>query len=265
MKKLSIVTVCYNSAATIEKTIQSVIEQKTNEIEYVIVDGGSTDNTMEIVKKYDDNIDVVISEPDRGISDAFNKGIRVATGEYIGIINSDDHFLPWAFRMFLKEIKEDTDVLYGHGIRLFEDGKCKRYLAESDCNQLHHHMSFCHPATFVRKSAYERWGFFSEEFKCVMDRELLLRMLNGGANFQYSDEFYAVYVMGGVSDKSYLNTVIPEIYKINVRDGMPKHKAIMDGVWNVLCFYLLKFRSNVVGDRKRIAFSDLKSKVDPQI
>ena len=90
MKKISIITVCYNSQDTLEDTIQSVLNQDYQNIEYIIVDGKSTDNTLKIIEKYQDKITKVISEPDKGLYDAINKGIKNASGEIVGIINSDD-------------------------------------------------------------------------------------------------------------------------------------------------------------------------------
>ena len=184
--KLSIVTVCYNSARTIEKTIQSVISQKTEDIEYIIVDGASSDRTLDIINMYRNQIDIVISEQDKGISDAFNKGIRKASGEFIGIINSDDQYLPGAFELFLSEVSADTDVFFGNGVRINEKNMCKKYMSNPNPNGLKTSMSIMHSATFVRKNAYEKYGMYSVDYRYVMDRECLLRMLNGGAKFQYS-------------------------------------------------------------------------------
>ena len=92
--KISVITITFNSAATLEETILSVTSQDYPDLEYVIIDGGSTDGTLDIIRKYQDKIQIVVSEPDRGISDAFNKGIARATGEIVGIINSDDILLP---------------------------------------------------------------------------------------------------------------------------------------------------------------------------
>ena len=96
--KISIITISFNSDKTLEDTINSVISQDYPNLEYLIVDGGSKDRTLDIVDKYRDKIDVVVSEPDKGISDAFNKGIQLATGEIIGIINSDDLLMPGALQ-----------------------------------------------------------------------------------------------------------------------------------------------------------------------
>ena len=260
--KLSVITVSYNSERTIEKTILSVLSQKTNEIEYIIVDGKSEDKTLDIINKYKDKIDIVISEEDKGISDAFNKGIDRASGEYIAIINSDDQFLPGAFDEFFKEVKEDTDVFFGNGIRLYTDGKCKKYMADPNVQELHKSMSLVHPSTIIRKKAYEKYGKFDINLKFVMDRECLLRMLNGGAKFQYNDGFYAIYNMGGVSDKKYLTGVVPEDYKIDLKDGMPKITAKKNYCKRCLIFYLLKLKNKIKkNDPQKVSLEEMLERI----
>lgn len=261
MYKLSIITVCFNSEKTIEETINSIIYQKTKDVEYIIVDGASTDKTMEIVGKYKDSIDKVISEKDNGISDAFNKGIDLAEGEIIGIINSDDMILPGAIDTLINEIKPETDIYFGQGIRYFSKDKCKRYLVDSDYQSLHTTMSFCHPATFVKKSAYDKWGDFNTNYKFVMDRELLLRMLNRGAKFQYTDSYLVVYRMGGMSDSQYMKGVLPEMLRININDGMPTWKARMLCVKDAIMFFALFIRNNIIGDSKLKSFESLLEEI----
>jgi len=214
MKKISIITVCYNSEKTIENTIRSVIRQKNDEIEYIIVDGKSSDNTMNIINKYKDNIDLIISEKDRGISDAFNKGIEHCSGEIIGIINSDDAYLPNTFRSVIELMDESIDVLFGNGIRLYKDGHFKLYNASPDICELGRGMSIVHPATFVRRTAYKKYGRFDEKYKCTMDHELFLRLLNKGAAFKYANDYFAIYRMNGESDKKYITKTIKEEFEI---------------------------------------------------
>ena len=113
LPRISIVTITYNSAATLEETIRSVTMQDYPALEYVIIDGGSTDGTLDIVQKYKDQIQVVVSEPDKGISDAFNKGVSRATGEIIGIINSDDILLPGALQEVAAAYDPQVDVYSG--------------------------------------------------------------------------------------------------------------------------------------------------------
>ena len=113
--KISIITVSYNSAQTIEDTIKSVLAQNFQELEYIIIDGGSKDNTMEIVNKYQDKITKIISEPDKGIYDAMNKGIQLATGDLVGILNSDDfYFDNSVLNTVATCFQKDIDACYGN-------------------------------------------------------------------------------------------------------------------------------------------------------
>ena len=242
-KKISIITVCYNSSKTIEATIKSVLSQKNEYIEYIIVDGKSTDDTMRIVNKYKNLIDVIISEKDSGISEAFNKGIRIATGEWIGIINSDDQYISGAFNKLLMRVEPQTDIFYGNGIRAYKNGTFKRYLANPDYNKLHKHMCLVHPATFVKKSAYERFGNFDTSFKAVMDRNLLLKMLKGGAKFQYDRNYYAIYSMGGESDKNYFKYVLPEDERIDRNDDTTVLVAKFRRLKSALIYIAVKYRN----------------------
>ena len=114
--KISIITITYNSEKTLEDTIQSVARQNYPDLEYIIVDGGSKDATLDTVKKYSNVVTKWISEPDKGISDAFNKGIKIASGELIGIINSDDMLTDNSLNIIAKNIKPETDVIYGNAI-----------------------------------------------------------------------------------------------------------------------------------------------------
>ena len=199
--KFSIITITYNSEKTLEETIRSVVNQNYPELEYIIIDGKSTDNTISIIKKYEDKISYWVSEKDKGICDAFNKGIAVATGDVIGIINSDDILLPGALQAVEKAYKADVDVYYGDGIRIFEDGSIKPYKAKHH-RKLRNEMALVHPATFVSKQAYERYGVFDLSYQTCMDRELLLRMLSAGAKFKKVEYTFAGYRMGGVSDQN---------------------------------------------------------------
>jgi glycosyltransferase involved in cell wall biosynthesis len=256
--KLSIITVCYNSEATIEDTIKSVLSQKTADVEYIIVDGRSTDRTMEIVGRYRDKIDVVISERDNGISDAFNKGIRIAKGQYIALLNSDDRYLDGAVGRFFQRVNNDTDVFYGNGLRLYSDGKVKKYMANPDFTLLKQRMPIVHPSSFVRKSAYEKYGMYREDLKYIMDRACFLSMLQQGANFQYDKGFYTVYSMGGASDRSYLTGVVPESYRMDISNGTLKIIALKSAVRRVVKYYLVKIKTKIVrNDPKKVDFGEM--------
>lgn len=243
--KISIITITYNSEATLEETIKSVIAQDYPELEYIIVDGLSQDGTMDIVRRYADNISVVISEKDNGISDAFNKGIRAATGDVIGIINSDDMLMPGALQAVATQMRENTDVLYGKAYRLYEDGSTREYLPR-DLKIFTYKMPLVHPATFVRKAAYEKYGYFNVDYRYCMDRAVLYQMYRGGAGFQYIDEFLAYYRMGGTSENQYWNGTLKEGEQISIDFGMNPIKAKVITVYKKLRYIVVlivqKFR-----------------------
>jgi len=224
--KISIITITFNSEKTIEDTIKSVLSQRYSEIEYIIIDGGSTDDTLEICNRYKYGIAKIISESDSGISDAFNKGISYATGEVIGILNSDDMFAENVLNHVSMKINKETDVFYGNGMRLLPNGDSRQYNA-LPLNRLYDCMALVHPSVFIRKVSYEKYGNFNLDFKMCMDRELLLRMLTSGAKFQYTDKVLSIYRMGGASDLNYVNKVLPEKRKISVMYGMVGWKAML--------------------------------------
>lgn len=231
--RISIITITYNSEATLEDTIRSVISQDYPDLEYIIVDGLSKDGTMDIVKKYEKEIQVVISEKDRGISDAFNKGIKASTGDVIGIINSDDMLMPGALKKLAEQMEKDTDVAYGKAYRLYEDGSTREYLPR-DLKIFTYKMPLVHPATFVKKSAYEKHGIFNVGYHYCMDRAVLYKMYQGGAKFQYIDEYFAYYRMGGMSENHYWDGTLKEGEKISIAFGMNPLKAKLITVYKKL-------------------------------
>lgn len=167
--KVSIVTVCYNSAKTIERTIKSVAGQDYTNIEYIIIDGGSTDGTLDIIDRYKDKISVLVSEPDKGIYDAMNKGIARATGDIIGFMNSDDWYADGAIAAIVDSFsKTDADIVYGKTI-VSKNGICQERINGS-LNDICFGMVFCHQAVFV-KSDLLRYHPFDISYKIVADYE----------------------------------------------------------------------------------------------
>lgn len=181
--KVSIITPAYNSAATLRDTISSVLAQTYPEIEYIVVDGASTDGTRAILEEYKDRISRVISEPDRGLYDAMNKGIRAATGDIVGILNSDDFFtspdiIETIVGVFEKEL---VDAVYGdvHFVRPADLGKCVRYYSSAIFRPFLFRFGFmpAHPSFYVRRQCYERFGLYALNYRIAADFELLLRFL----------------------------------------------------------------------------------------
>lgn len=208
---ISVVTICYNSAATIEETIQSVLGQDypPKLIDYVIIDGGSTDGTLDIISRYRQQLGYFVSEPDRGISDAFNKGVAAASGDVIVIINSDDVLLPGAMRAVAEAYDPDTDIYRCNVIiRNKETGFVGRDTPSMRFPLMPFFVNVDHQGTFVTKACYERFGNYDINFRYMMDHDFLARCYQGGARFKRVDYDVAEFRLGGVSvasihDKKY--------------------------------------------------------------
>lgn len=183
MKKplISIVTPSYNQGSYIEKTIQSVLNQKYPFIEYIIVDGGSTDNTLKIIKQYENQIDYWISENDKGQSDAINKGFKIAKGEYVGWLNSDDIYNDYTVEMLVKNISDEHDLYYGIvGIinQYDEFIDIEKFIPNLNfLNLLYGPGTTLQPGSFYSKKILEKVGFLNERLNFVMDWDLFLRIL----------------------------------------------------------------------------------------
>ncbi len=219
--KISIITITFNSEKTLEDTIRSVQKQNFEELEYIVVDGGSTDGTLDIIKRNLDIITKWISEPDKGISDAFNKGISLATGDIIGIINSDDMLYPDTLRRVAEffEINKKLDVLHGNTIRFsekIEDGYVVK--PNPDLRKMKYTFLLNHPSVFVAKKAYQKYGTFMCDYKTAMDYELLSRMYYQGAMFLYEDEIFSCFRDGGIS-KTNVKVTLKEHRQIALRNG----------------------------------------------
>ncbi|MDU6365062.1 MAG: glycosyltransferase family 2 protein [Clostridium sp.] len=202
---VSIITVSFNSEKTIRNTIESVLNQTYNNIEYIIIDGNSTDKTLEIVKEYEEKfknksyIYRIISEKDDGIYDAMNKGIRLSNGELIGIINSDDNYEVNAVVNIVNEYNIDNNYYVYHGLlRYYNDGQLFM-IRGSNSDVLKKHM-IEHPACFVAKKAYEEIGLFDCNFRYVADYDFLCRLKIKNKNFKLIDKIIANFHDGGAGD-----------------------------------------------------------------
>jgi len=207
MIRFSIVTISYNAEDVIRKTLESVLNQSFKYFEYILVDGASKDKTSQVIEQYISKFNKrgivikFISEPDKGIADAFNKGVVQAEGEIVSIINAGDSLLEEALSKVDQLMKIETDVLYGNIIWTNISTKSK-YIRKSKENleNLMYSMDVMHPATFVRRSVYDKVGLFDISFKCAMDQEILVRMQKQGARFLCVDDVFVEMEAGGVSD-----------------------------------------------------------------
>lgn len=201
--KFSIITVCYNSGKTIRKTFESVLNQSFTDYEYIVVDGASKDDTLDIIKEYVPKFGGrmrYISEPDKGIYDAMNKGIRLAQGEIIGIVNSDDWYETDALENVSLKLSDEYDFYYGMVRNVDGSGKEIGVIRNS-----HNYLKSCglhHPGCFVTKEAYEKNGLFSLDYRVFSDYELMLRFMYNGVRFCSIDAILSNFTMGGISSQT---------------------------------------------------------------
>ncbi|MBI5723818.1 MAG: glycosyltransferase [Planctomycetes bacterium] len=184
--EISIITPSFNQGQFIEQTIRSVLDQQVPGVEYVVVDGGSGDSTLEILKNFSDAFQWV-SRPDAGQSDAINKGVAMTAGPIVGWLNSDDVYLPGALAAVLENFQRhgDADVIYGRAINIDESGRpLGAYPTEPfDPARLRETCYISQPAAFVRRATLEKFGPLDIRLHFCMDHELWLRLAEGGAEF----------------------------------------------------------------------------------
>lgn len=204
--KISIITTCFNRKGTIRNAIESVLAQDYPGIEYIVVDGASTDGTTDIVREYGGRIAKIISEPDRGMYEAINKGIRAATGDVVGLLHSDDFFYDNHVVSRITERMKETgaDFLYGNGlfvdydntdkvVRNWIGGKYRTW-------KVRHGWLPLHPTCYIKRDVMLRRGLYNETYKIAADSDLLLRYLMGGdITVTYLDCYIVKMRMGGLS------------------------------------------------------------------
>ena len=200
---ISVVTIVLNGENYIEKTIESVIAQLDGRAEYVVIDGGSTDSTVDIIKKYERYLEYWVSEPDQGISDAFNKGIALCRGEVVGLLNAGDWYEAEAFNCVEKFFQENNDSGVLCGALQYWSGSEKAYIAESRPEMLGREMSITHSTCFVRREVYLQSGGFDCAYKYAMDYELLLRFYVQNVVFQTTQQILAHMLHEGISEQNW--------------------------------------------------------------
>ena len=232
--KISVVTVVRNDASRIEETMRSVLEQDHPDVEYIVIDGNSTDGTAEIVRSFADRLAFFISEPDKGIYDAMNKGIRRATGDVVGMINSGDRYFPGALAKVAAAFGETPgrrilwgDVEYEHLGRVRGFREEKRYIG-----------AFApHPSMFVPRAVYEEIGLYDDTFRLLGDYDFMYRAVNVcKVGVLYLPEVLAFYREGGLSDRRIARCLADEL-RVKLRYG--QNPAAASAV------YLLKLVKNL--------------------
>lgn len=215
--KISVITATYNSAATIGDTLASILSQTHGDVESIVVDGGSTDATLDIVRRYEARFGGRlrwVSEPDRGIYDAMNKGIGMATGDVVGLLNSDDFFTSDnVLSTVARELADGIDAVYGdiHFVRPGDLGRCVRYYSSRLFRPWLMRFGYmpAHPSFYARREVYERYGLYSLDYKIAADFEMLVRLFcRHHIRARYIKKDFVTMRTGGISTRSWRHRLL---------------------------------------------------------
>ena len=239
---VSVVTISFNASLTIEKTLQSVANQSYKNIEHIIVDGGSRDTTLEMCNSFS-HISKIISESDKGVYDAFNKGLKLATGEIIGFLNSDDIFYN---ENSIQDIVDafsnnETDIVYGNLDYVNEESKVIRNWISKPYEKglVKKAWMPAHPSFYCKKEVYDRLGGYNDSFKIAGDFELCLRFLEvNKVSSYYLNKKLVKMLVGGISNSGFKSKWI--IYKEELRAFKINNIYV-----NPLSFFLFKFKKTI--------------------
>lgn len=249
--KVSIITTCYNREKTIAQAIESVLGQDYPDIEYIVVDGGSTDDSFKVIRSYGSRIAKVISERDGGMYEAINKGIKMATGEIVGLLHSDDFlFHPHIISEIVERFKQTSaDIVYGNGlfvdaqetdkvIRDWRSGNYRRWKVRLGWLPLH-------PTVYIKRSAIERYGLYNEKYQIAADSDFLVRYLyKAHLKVEYLGKYVVRMRMGGLSTDSQKRKAMwkedVEMYRENGFWGVPE--KILKMCWKVPQFVNAKLK-----------------------
>lgn len=244
---ITIITIVRNQVHYIEETIKSVITQNVPDIEYIVIDGASTDGTLEVINKYKDNISIIISEKDNGIYDAINKGIKLAKHPIIGLINSSDVYVPGILQKVIKLFYDhQVDVIYGD-IMFKEEELNENFISIGYANhhKLKKAMSIFHPSTFISKNTYIKFGTYNLVYESASDYDYLLRLYLNNFKFEYLPEIITIFRKGGKSGKDNFNLNLKENFHIRLRN-LGIFKAYLFKVTHVSSYIYYNFRKKIV-------------------
>jgi glycosyltransferase involved in cell wall biosynthesis len=250
-KKISIITAVYNNQTEIRNAVDSVLAQSYPNIEYIVVDGASNDGTTEIIQSYGGKITRFISEPDKGIYDALNKGLNLATGEIVGILHSDDIFFSndTLTHVAATFVRTGCDAVYGDLLYVSkaDTSNVVRFWKSSpfDATKFKTGWMPAHPTLFMKKEVYEQYGLFDLRYRIASDYDLMLRTLGSGQlHAEYVPEVITRMRVGGASNKSFKN-----IWRKSKEDYLALKRNKMGGFWT-LAFKNLSKVSQFVKKRK---------------
>lgn len=242
---ISIITAVYNGEKHLEETIQSIVNQTYENMEYIIIDAGSKDGTLEIIKKYEDKIDYWVSESDKGISDAFNKGVRLAQGEYINFQGDGDGFTAYdALEKVFQNVNSDRDIFISAKIKRVDVSGHEIFVSKQpkvfDKRSLLLRMSMPHQGLFTHRSYFKKYGLFDMHNTFSMDYEHLLRSYKDFPRVVLKDVIMAQWRADGLGNGKFLE-IFKEYDKIK-RDNKVANTLILDFIkyWILVKYYLKK-------------------------
>jgi glycosyltransferase involved in cell wall biosynthesis len=225
LPKISLITICRNAVNSIDQAFQSVFNQAYPNLEYIVIDGGSTDGTLDVISKNRSKFAYFISEPDNGISDAFNKGLRQCTGDVIAILNADDTLLSGSLQKVADDFLSNPQAII-FGNMIYRDPEThKEWIVKPDINKMNNEMSLYHIACFIPKSVYKQIGEYDLNYKLAMDYDLFIRALSLKIPFIYKDYSYGVMNKGGMSFKHW-NKALKEQAQIQIKYSLDSKFSI---------------------------------------
>lgn len=252
--KVSIITTCFNREATIAQAIESVLEQDYPNIEYIVIDGASTDRSLQVIERYADRIARIVSEPDNGLYEGINKGIRMATGDIVGLLHSDDFFYDTDVVSHIVELfkKTDADFVYGDGLLVDADDMdrvVRNWIGGFYSKwKVRHGWLPLHPACYIRRTCMERLGLYDESFHIAADSDFLFRYLyEADLKVEYLKEYIVRMRMGGLSTDSRNRKIMwEEDVRMYRNHGLPPVLTKLQKMaWKVPQFVLARLKKFV--------------------
>lgn len=239
---VSIVTVVFNGAVHLEQAITSVLGQSYRNVEYIVIDGGSTDGTVDIIRNYEDRIDYWVSEPDAGIYAAMNRGLQLANGELIGLLNADDFYAPGALdRVAEKYMKDGVKGIYYGDNYVLQDDLSLKYRKRASLRYWRG-MTICHQAMFVHSDVYRQLEGYREDYRYAGDYDLFLRAVSAGVALVYVQAFLVNYRDTGLTSRHYAAS-LAEAKRINracFGRFSSRHWAYLAGYYRTLSLHALE-------------------------